>query len=205
MISPIRIVTHEEYKAIRARLGFGAVNGNARPKPALVADFVDEKPAQEELVPRTDQEQDHHVRAWWAWKAWRGDDMPVMQYIKAASYLVGISIDDLRGSRSNKAMILKRHAVIRSALYRYPDVSLPKLGKLFHRDHTSILHVQDKNPKIKAMRHRKPRRVLSEAQVLEIRATVPKGGPYGPAAEKYGVTYSSIFYVVNEETWKHLL
>lgn len=61
------------------------------------------------------------------------------------------------------------------------------------------LHRTYVHPKGRKTGQQQPR--LTEEQVREIRATT---GPYGPIAERYGVTTTTIGHIRRRETWRHL-
>lgn len=54
--------------------------------------------------------------------------------------LHGYTLAEIVGKRQNKEIIAARHDAIKAVADARPDMSLPQVGKIFHRDHTSILH-----------------------------------------------------------------
>ncbi len=138
MIAAIRIPTPEEIKARRARLGFNASEVRPRPQIALVASPGPVASVSNNNEVRQIQPEDWHVRAWWAWKAWRGDDMLIMQYVRACCWMAGTTVQEVRSESRQSDVVAKRHVVIKSACMRFPEVSQVRMGKLFNRDHTVI-------------------------------------------------------------------
>lgn len=52
----------------------------------------------------------------------------------------GWTLADIVGERRHKDLVVVRHACIYAVAKEYPDKSLPALGRIFKRDHSSILH-----------------------------------------------------------------
>jgi len=58
-----------------------------------------------------------------------------------------VSLADVIGPSRFRHIINARFAAIRAVRQRYPEMSLPQLGRLFNRDHTTILHALRKEPR----------------------------------------------------------
>lgn len=51
----------------------------------------------------------------------------------------GISFEDLLSVRRSANLVEARHEAVYEVFKRRPDLSYPRIGRFFHRDHTSIL------------------------------------------------------------------
>lgn len=56
----------------------------------------------------------------------------------------GVSFGEVLGPSRNRSIVAVRHAAIRAVVNARPDMSLPQIGRVFNRDHTSILHAMRK-------------------------------------------------------------
>lgn len=56
----------------------------------------------------------------------------------------GVTWEDVKGIRRTRDLIAPRHACMRAVYDERKDLSLPRIGKLFQRDHTTILHAVQK-------------------------------------------------------------
>jgi chromosomal replication initiator protein len=52
----------------------------------------------------------------------------------------GIKWEDIKGIRRTRDLIAPRHACMKAVYEERKDLSLPKIGDVFSRDHTTILH-----------------------------------------------------------------
>lgn len=60
--------------------------------------------------------------------------------LKEVSDRVGIPVKTLLGASRNRNIVFARHFAIWVVHNERPDLSLPTLGRIFNRDHTTILH-----------------------------------------------------------------
>lgn len=51
----------------------------------------------------------------------------------------GVSVDDIVGRSTHKPIVYARHLAIYRVRKERPDMSLPQIGRIFNRDHTTIL------------------------------------------------------------------
>jgi len=61
----------------------------------------------------------------------------------------GVTWEDVLSPRRSRGLIVPRHACIKAVCEQRPDLSFPAVGKIFHRDHTTILnaiHGKKKGP-----------------------------------------------------------
>lgn len=52
----------------------------------------------------------------------------------------GITWEDILSPRRSRGLIQPRHACMKAVCEQRPDLSFPAVGKIFHRDHTTILN-----------------------------------------------------------------
>lgn len=64
---------------------------------------------------------------------------PLAVYVRRASEVFGVSVRDIISDRRPRDVVEARHAAIWAARYGTP-YSLPRIGRFFRRDHTSIIH-----------------------------------------------------------------
>lgn len=63
----------------------------------------------------------------------------------------GLRVDDITGPRRGRELVAARHHAIRLINSHCPHLSLPAIGRIFNRDHTSILFAlgrTKRNPKV---------------------------------------------------------
>ena len=56
----------------------------------------------------------------------------------------GVSVEDIKGIRRSKHIIRPRQLAIYEVFRQRPDMSSPVIGRIFNRDHTTILHAVKK-------------------------------------------------------------
>jgi chromosomal replication initiation ATPase DnaA len=56
----------------------------------------------------------------------------------------GVAWEDIIGVRRTRDLIKPRHLAMAAVYEQRKDLSLPAIGRIFHRDHTVILHAVDK-------------------------------------------------------------
>lgn len=107
-------------------------------KPVVVA-------LKEEPVRARDQSpKDAHVLAYYAWRI-EGHGSPCKAYIMRRSTELGFSYAEVTGSRCTKEVIRARHTIMwEIKRTQKPGMSYPELGRLFGRDHTSVIHAVKK-------------------------------------------------------------
>lgn len=66
--------------------------------------------------------------------------VPVLDIIKAVAAKHGLTVAQIKGHGRQKALTAARHEAISRVYAARPDLSLPQIGRIFHRDHTTILH-----------------------------------------------------------------
>lgn len=61
--------------------------------------------------------------------------------IAEAALQHGVSVEDIVGQGRSKPLIAARHQAVVEVATRNPAMSMPQIGRLFRRDHTTILAV----------------------------------------------------------------
>ncbi|WP_054312112.1 helix-turn-helix domain-containing protein [Mesorhizobium sp. 1M-11] len=107
---------------------------NARPKG------VEPEPARPSPAPRTEDP---------AVAAYRCIDVleprtPAREIISRVGALHGYTLAEITGPRLEKRLVQARFDAIKAVADARPDMSLPQIGRIFNRDHTSILHALKK-------------------------------------------------------------
>lgn len=69
-----------------------------------------------------------------------GNRISVAQIISEEAELHGVSVRDILGASRNRRITDARHFAMYRARIERADMSLPHIGKVFRRDHTSVLH-----------------------------------------------------------------
>jgi len=69
----------------------------------------------------------------------------VKQVIEAVCAKHEVTYHDVMGRSRFAEIVAARHEAIVAVAEAFPWMSLPKLGRVFSRDHTSILHAMDKH------------------------------------------------------------
>lgn len=70
-------------------------------------------------------------------------DLEIQKVIQNTSTAYNISVDDILGDRRQKETVLPRH-IIMYKLRKELELSFPRIGKIFNRDHTTIIHAFNK-------------------------------------------------------------
>lgn len=70
-------------------------------------------------------------------------DSDIEKIIKNTSSAYGIPVDDVLGDRRQKNTVLPRHLIMYK-LRKELNLSLPRIGKIFGKDHTTIIHAYNK-------------------------------------------------------------
>lgn len=69
-----------------------------------------------------------------------GTIQPAQSIIRHVASLYGVSYGDIVGHRRNRKIVAARHAAVRAVADARPDMTLPGMGRVFNRDHTTLLH-----------------------------------------------------------------
>ncbi|ASY63496.1 hypothetical protein SJ05684_c20540 [Sinorhizobium sojae CCBAU 05684] len=71
------------------------------------------------------------------------DDRPAIDTIVAdvLADFPGVSWEDVISVRRERRLVKPRHACMRAVYEKRPDLSLPRIGRIFRRDHTTVLAV----------------------------------------------------------------
>lgn len=68
--------------------------------------------------------------------------------LQAVASAHGVSVGDLKGPRRWSAFVNARHHAVSLLLRLRPDLSLPLIGKLLNRDHTTIINARNRWPRV---------------------------------------------------------
>jgi hypothetical protein len=74
-------------------------------------------------------------------------ELEIQKIIENTSGAYGISVEDVLGDRRQKGTVLPRH-IIMYKLRKELELSFPKIGRIFGKDHTTIMHAFDKIEKM---------------------------------------------------------
>ncbi len=70
--------------------------------------------------------------------------MPAREIISRVGALHGYTLAEITGPRLEKKLVQARFDAVKAVADARPDMSLPQIGRIFNRDHTSILHALKK-------------------------------------------------------------
>ncbi|WP_248447138.1 helix-turn-helix domain-containing protein [Sinorhizobium meliloti] len=70
-----------------------------------------------------------------------GDRAPIEIVAAVLEDFPGVSWDDIISVRRERRLVKPRHACMRAVYERRRDLSLAGIGRIFHRDHTTVLAV----------------------------------------------------------------
>lgn len=72
------------------------------------------------------------------------DKPPPKEIIAQVAAIYGIPVSEILGPRRRHHIVEARQAAIKAVADRRPDLSLPQIGKIFGRDHTTVHHALSK-------------------------------------------------------------
>jgi hypothetical protein len=127
--------TSAEIVAIRMRLG-----KSPKPKPIKI-----KKPA----FMHVRHDADQHVKAWGWWQELQRPDLMVKNYIRLRCLISGIDHDVFMSRCRNRKIAVFRRILMREVKALHPSYSSTKIGRLFNRDHTTVLHALGTTSKAK--------------------------------------------------------
>lgn len=73
-----------------------------------------------------------------------GSKTPAREIISRVGAAHGYTLAQIIGPRLEKKLVQARFDAIKAVADGRPDMSLPQIGRVFNRDHTSILHALNK-------------------------------------------------------------
>lgn len=65
----------------------------------------------------------------------------VTDIITIASNISGIPVEDIKGKRRFSNLVNLRQAIVIVARMQYPEHSFPRIGRFLDRDHTTLIHL----------------------------------------------------------------
>jgi hypothetical protein len=108
----------------------------------VVVQFADHsRPWAPTVAVREREEPDAHIRTWEAWLVAPDHSILPRGYILGRCRQEGVKLSTLRSAKRHRSLVEFRHKLIKEVAERYPHLSSPQLGRLFNRDHSSILSV----------------------------------------------------------------
>ena len=66
--------------------------------------------------------------------------LAVREIIEAAALASGIDVEEIRGPRRATDLVRWRQAAIYLAVVLRPDLSFPAIGRIFNRDHSTVMY-----------------------------------------------------------------
>ena len=74
----------------------------------------------------------------------RGSVTPAKDIVRWVAEMKGVTVDDILGNRRERQFVTARFDAIKAVADARPDLSLSQIGKIFNRDHTTIIHALNK-------------------------------------------------------------
>ena len=134
---------------------------------------------------------DAHVRAWWAHMTASVSGAPVRDYVRARCSQLGVPYTDVIGVCRTKAIVTARHKLIIEVRERYPHLSSVQIGRVFGKDHSSIIHCFAKaEGRIKSAWDRPARTKPNERELAVIRLYA-KGHTHEEIQAILGITFNA--------------
>ncbi len=69
--------------------------------------------------------------------------IPTKEIIAAVAQAHKVEVDDILGHGRSRFLICARHHAITQCIELRPDLSLSHIGRIFNRDHSTIIHARD--------------------------------------------------------------
>lgn len=147
---------------------------------------------------RVRDDADHHVRAWKAWNTAQRPDITPLNYLRAMSFLRGVTVHDIWAYDYGICMTEIRFDLVKAVKGRFPDMSLRKIASLFKRDHKAIVGALRAQSGV-ARRGAK----LSLADAKKIRSIYARGRTNARIlAEKFGVSHGTVSAIIRGEIYR---
>ncbi|NTJ00333.1 hypothetical protein G6L07_08345 [Agrobacterium rhizogenes] len=109
-------------------------------RPRLVVVLA--PPAEERVEPRPDASA--HVEAWTAWRLVQASRHDPEAYVKARCTQLGIGFVEMRSGTRRMAITGRRQELMFEVCWLFPSLSFPKIGRIFNKDHTTVIHALTK-------------------------------------------------------------
>lgn len=77
--------------------------------------------------------------------------------IDRVASVFGVSYGEIVGQRRNRHVVAARHAAIQAVVEARPDMTLPMVGRIFNKDHTTIMHALGKKKRAASKQEGQPR------------------------------------------------
>ena len=84
------------------------------------------------------------------------------EYLMRRSVELGFTFGEIISARRRRELVKARHELIAEVYHKFPKLSLPAIGRLFCKDHTSMLAALRKMGE-----HGRPKPAISRASIVE--------------------------------------
>ncbi len=141
---------------------------------------------------------DNHVKAWKAWNAAQRTGITPHDYLKAMSFIRGVTVQDIWAYDAGIYRTDIRFDLVKAVKGKFPDLSLRQIARLFKRDHKAIVGALRSQSGVV---RRGAKLSLGDAQ--KIRSIYANGGTNARAiAERFGVSHGTVSAIVRGEIYK---
>lgn len=150
-VTPTKIALYKaaQERARKRLMAARMVVANANKTALLAAPEVKETAK----APRREVDENHHVLEWRKWII-REKTAPIRTYIEQRCAEAGINVDKLlSASRRRDVTEFRQLLMWEIKMEVRPDMSLPEIGRVFARDHTTVLSAIRKISKEKGVRY----------------------------------------------------
>lgn len=194
---------YEAYRARQSRLRFEPaarrqMAAASAPHKSLVAPIA---PATEFLR----EEARAHVDAWQLHKEVEASRDDPYAYVKARCQQLGATLKDIRSESRNAEVTSARGELIFEACFLFPWMTFPQFGRLFKRDHTTIIHAlrkacEDRGVGIGEFYAAKAR--FEQEKVEKIKQMYLASLPLGDIASACSTSVSTVHRLAKQQRWK---
>lgn len=73
-----------------------------------------------------------------------GSNVPARQIIQMVATAKGFPLEEILGNSRNRSVVEARFDAIKAVADARPDMSTPQIGRIFGKDHTTIIHALSK-------------------------------------------------------------
>lgn len=88
--------------------------------------------------------------------------IPAQKILEVVANAHGISVGDMKGPRRWITFVNARHHAVSTLMRLRPDLSLPLIGKLINRDHTTVINARSRWPRIAGQFIRQEKTIMSD-------------------------------------------
>lgn len=201
--SPTAARLHQAWKARREREAAAARRMAATKQTAPVAPPEPPKPVDFPVfrltplikAPTLRKDASAHVDAYRAWQKMRAETLNPVRFIKLGCEAHGVPYDVMVSNDKSKSVWAVRKALICMVSQRFPKLSISHIGRLFNRDHSSIVSALGRKGKGRAPK-------TTPEQVREIRRRYDEGESPATIAADVGVKYPTTIKIARRMLWR---